>query len=464
MLHSHDLTCIHDRSTEWQSALTWTLQNEDQDHGRPPDDGVTTAAKRRKTHASAPSDVHEDHIMAEGCSEAPTGADDNMSIEEFDAATTVLQPSTPTSKAVEPATWAAPHLTVHRATVSLTRASVDASRLTPRSQLTPGLRYLAELLAPDEGLVECGSQGTCCPSSMALQLNILDLHQGGGLALRAKVVDHAQKLADSDVTVIEASTGERPLRMRAFLLASLLSSPAFDDVDVETLSHDTWLSLMRRPSVYADEAFMAIAADCFQVEVCFTAIGLTADAQQRSTGSYRPLQGRQPRAQVQLVIWANVHMVARVAIRDVQRTPPARATNVRSPPPIRPPTLLPASTEAYVDVSAERCAKRPKAPATQTHAGQLDESAESLADLSKAIEASLEPQQSVTEQELVQRAMSNSISDATPRRMSRKELRAATWQARMNSVLAAGTEAVARNRRIANDTASASERPPPRAT
>ena len=57
-----------------------------------------------------------------------------------------------------------------------------------------------------------------------------------------------------------AAQANETLHARAFLLAALLSSPAFEDVHTDQLSHDTWLALMRRPTAYADEAFMAIAA------------------------------------------------------------------------------------------------------------------------------------------------------------------------------------------------------------
>ena len=440
----------------WQPAIAWPDRFEVQAHGRPPDPkDEEPSAKKLKVDCKEAAACHI------------TTADVSSGEQVKDMEPPTSPSRLPTPDALEPVVSngesascepMSPRSLNTVATAAV--AFVASDQLTPTTHMPPLLQQLAAEIAPHEGLVDCGTNGACGPNSLAFQLERLGLHEGGGLALRADVVNHAACLAASDEIIMAAQANET-LHARAFLLAALLSSPAFEDVHTDQLSHDTWLALMRRPTAYADEAFMAIAADCYQVDVSYTALGLVANSHRRSSGTFRPLQGKSPRAHVKLVIWANVHMMARVAITDADTSRPVPPEGGLTSPQPRADTEHSMNTIPHVFDRNLTHSKQHLLFALPSKTEILREGVRSphLEYLTVAMRGA--PSETgcgadtssgaAGPVDVVHTATEASLLDSTPKRLSRKELRAATRQASMNSIMAAGSEAVARSRREANE-------------
>ena len=139
----------------------------------------------------------------------------------------------------------------------------------------PALDSLAAALAPHKAVVECGGGGTCGPNSLGFALAHARLHDGSGDDVRRRVVAHATKLVRSNAVWC----GIEELSVRDVIEDSLSSwaSPASSvnrvggAVNWGRLGHvidaGIWLKNMACENTWIDQAFLALAADCFAVEI-----------------------------------------------------------------------------------------------------------------------------------------------------------------------------------------------------
>ena len=137
------------------------------------------------------------------------------------------------------------------------------------------LARLAAALAPHKIVVECGSGGTCGPNSLARVLAQARVHDGSGDDVRSRVMAHAAALVRADAAwepdpegadagrsaVSCGSVGKRSVRT---LIENSFAAWARPDQEI---SAEGWLTHMAEPTSWIDLAFLALAADCFAVEI-----------------------------------------------------------------------------------------------------------------------------------------------------------------------------------------------------
>ena len=159
-----------------------------------------------------------------------------------------------------------------------------------RRLLPSPLRALAQQLAPEELLLDCGGGGRCLWNSLAFLLSCLGLFVGDGDALRAAVIAHATILADEDLPCFKLGSGQGDdLSVRDYLTASLLSWPPAARRGYPA-AYTTWLQMMANPVCWGDEAAIAMTADFASVEVEYLAVG--AQGTPLSGGGIGPRHGR----------------------------------------------------------------------------------------------------------------------------------------------------------------------------
>ena len=155
---------------------------------------------------------------------------------------------------------------VRRATL----AAEQVSRLSPQP---PAVRDLSAALAPHEMVVDCGGGGNCAPNSLAYLLRLLGQPQTAlgcgnlaeGATVRARVVAHAAHLVSTNMLVAPGGN-DAALHICEYLQVSMAAWPPSARHGREA-SPNNWLSLMGRLGAWADEAFMVVAADCYQITV-----------------------------------------------------------------------------------------------------------------------------------------------------------------------------------------------------
>lgn len=141
------------------------------------------------------------------------------------------------------------------------------------------LRPLAEALAPQKMVVECGGGGTCGPNSLGRVLAHANMHEGSGDDVRRRVVAHATKLVRSNAEWEPATGVLEAISVREFIENSFATwavpgrnvnrvGGKFDwGGPRHLLSAERWLKHMADPTAWIDQAFLALAADCFAVEI-----------------------------------------------------------------------------------------------------------------------------------------------------------------------------------------------------
>ena len=188
-----------------------------------------------------------------------------------------------------------------------------------RRLLPSPLRALAQQLAPEELLLDCGGGGRCLWNSLAFLLSCLGLFVGDGDALRAAVIAHATILADEDLPCFKLGSGQGDdLSVRDYLTASLLSWPPAARRGYPA-AYTTWLQMMANPVCWGDEAAIAMTADFASVEVEYLAVG--AQGTPLSGGVIGPRHGRAARARLVVGLWVQQHYVAvlRASVNPLSR-------------------------------------------------------------------------------------------------------------------------------------------------
>lgn len=232
-------------------------------------------------------------------------------------------------------------------------ASNDAASPLPDVAISV-LSPLAAALAPyDKVVVECGGGGTCGPNSLGRVLAHAGLHSGDGEDIRQRVIQHATNLVRADALWAPAVyAGRRKLieavRVRDVLEASFktwarsisqTNSSAHAHLDPASLhgadrraarrikrahragrlvdlgaepqigyTAERWLAHMAAPTAWVDQAFLALAADCFAVEIMLHTVA--------STGIISHTQIIEPRkevgvlARVELAYVVDQHILA----------------------------------------------------------------------------------------------------------------------------------------------------------
>jgi hypothetical protein len=164
---------------------------------------------------------------------------------------------------------------------ALPRAQVAHTEATPLAMLAPALRPLAERLLPDRVMIDCGGNGRCGPLSLAYLLRKLGLFSEDDCQLRQEVVDHARKVVAENggaglVWDLPCRDGDEPLTIVHVLQASILTWPP-RLLQGRSATVETWLDLMAETRCWVDKGFLLLAADLYNVAICFHGV---ADGQQ----------------------------------------------------------------------------------------------------------------------------------------------------------------------------------------
>jgi hypothetical protein len=159
----------------------------------------------------------------------------------------------------------------------------------PAAAIHRALEPLAAALAPHRRVVECGGGGTCGPNSLARVLAYARLHEGDGDDVRRRVVAHATKLLHARAVWEPASGSIDEILVRDVIEDSFATwaipgqsvnrvGGGFDWGVLDwhesigsrqLMTAERWLKHMADPSAWIDQAFLALAADCFGVEVAY---------------------------------------------------------------------------------------------------------------------------------------------------------------------------------------------------
>ena len=154
--------------------------------------------------------------------------------------------------------------------------------------LKPPLRPLAAALAPHKVIVECGDGGTCGPASLARVLAHARLGDGdtSGDAVRQRVVAHAKGLLCGHAMwcpleelsvreLIEESFATWFTIGRASSVNRVGGVVEWGPSPRQLMDAETWLKLMARRTTWIDQAFLHLAADCFNVEIAYHVVSGT---------------------------------------------------------------------------------------------------------------------------------------------------------------------------------------------
>ena len=194
----------------------------------------------------------------------------------------------------------------------LGRPRIPSDRLPHGAHPTADVRALAAALAPDETAVDRGGGGDCAPNSLAYGLHLVGLaNADDGASLRKTVARHALRLAQEDAAFADG------LKVRDYLAASMLSWPRHARRGLEA-SANSWVTLMSREGTYADEAFLAMTADRYDVAVEYRLVDRQGAELRRD--ALAPPSGRPAGARVVVALWLDHHYVA-----IVETTPPTDA-------------------------------------------------------------------------------------------------------------------------------------------
>jgi len=144
------------------------------------------------------------------------------------------------------------------------------------------LAPLVAALTPHKILVECGGGGTCGPNSLSRVLREAKVYEGSGDDIRRHVLDHAAKLVREegvwvrpiyDVWPPVAEVSVRMLIESSYATWALSESRKRSGSDLsdpnggQLLTAERWLTHMAAPTAWVDQAFLALAADYFGVDI-----------------------------------------------------------------------------------------------------------------------------------------------------------------------------------------------------
>ena len=96
------------------------------------------------------------------------------------------------------------------------------------------------------------------------------------------------------------------------------------------LSAENWLKLMAKPTTWIDQAFLALAADCFKVDIQYSVVAGTGEI--RGTCMLEPRIGVEPLAQVELAYVVDQHFCAIVPNEERSGGTEPMAASLPAPP------------------------------------------------------------------------------------------------------------------------------------
>ena len=190
--------------------------------------------------------------------------------------------------------------------------------------LSRAMQTLAEILGPDDNVVDRGAAGDCGPNSLSYAAWLGGIiEQDDGLKLRKRVCAHADALLRANGR-LQLADGSMSVRT---LLHNAMASWAPAGM---RCSAERWVSLMNRRGVWADHAFLMMAAELLQVEIKYYSVKSNAGLCHVDT--LPPSGGVVPKACLRLALELDTHFCAVVeagvlspmaGVRGGAATPPA---------------------------------------------------------------------------------------------------------------------------------------------
>lgn len=171
--------------------------------------------------------------------------------------------------------------------------------------LSSAMRLLAPKLAPHFVIVDRGAQGSCGPNSLSYVAWLAGLvEQDDGFLLRTRVCDFAAKLLRSGAS-LQLSRDDVNIMPVRDVLTNAYRSWAAKGMHVTA---EGWIAKMRSPRVWADQAFLKLAADMLQAEIKYYSVrqgvGLC------HVDSLFPSNNLKPKACLRLVLELETHFCA----------------------------------------------------------------------------------------------------------------------------------------------------------
>ena len=180
----------------------------------------------------------------------------------------------------------------------------------------PPLRQLDATLRPDEQILDCGGSGRCGNNSLALTLARAEIAHVSGRQVREKVVLHAKELIDKHHIFSRGGGNEGVITTQYLLARSLASWPTNKGREAECTALE-WIDKMGRPDTWVDAAFLAIAADCFQVIIKYYAV--RENGVLSHEGFIEPSDATTPIATLKVALVIEQHYSAIVPCQDAAK-------------------------------------------------------------------------------------------------------------------------------------------------
>ena len=193
---------------------------------------------------------------------------------------------------------------------------LEASAMGPPSRqhvsmapLSAAMKVLVPMLAPRYIIVDRGAKGACGPNSLSYVAWLAGLvDKDDGLDFRAKICDYAERLLQANAVLRLGRRSEDNMPIRTLLTNALRAwAPAGMHISAER-----WIAAMRCPHVWADHAFLKLAADMLQAEVKYYSVrsgrGLC------HVDSLMPSNNADPKACLRLALELEVHFCAIVDV------------------------------------------------------------------------------------------------------------------------------------------------------
>ena len=185
--------------------------------------------------------------------------------------------------------------------------------------LSKSLRDLAETLAPDWAIVDCGGAGECGNNSLAYAGQVAGVTTLTGSQLRRQVCRHARVLVEASHVWQKGEGRDEALTTRQMLSNALLTWAPQE----ASGGADRWIELMEcgaPNATWVDQAFLALAADYLAVQIKYYAVQASGDL--ASTGVIQPSEGILATTQLAVALEVGQHYCAVVRTGAEAAHPP----------------------------------------------------------------------------------------------------------------------------------------------
>ena len=234
-------------------------------------------AAAQNIYAEARSEYEEYERVLMARKAGSSGGKGTGSDEEDTATRDPSPPASPPSSPALPPPMSALSSSALSSLPSVRDAAGASTTAGEAAKIVAALEPLAAALAPHKTVVECGGGGTCGPNSLGCALAHAGLHDGSGDDVRRRVVAHAAKLVRGWAMWCEIEeTSVRELIESSFATwarprqsVNRVGGRIEWDGPRQVLSAENWLKLMAKPTTWMDQAFLALAADCFAVDIAY---------------------------------------------------------------------------------------------------------------------------------------------------------------------------------------------------